>query len=94
MCAQSADDFHNKYDEFIKNDNQTGAADDHDRELILRSFTDSPDIPLQQIKVGWPPWPGDASDCVCMCVCVYSKRIFGSSLVTTMRTKLWRPSAR
>ncbi|MCG8623640.1 MAG: hypothetical protein MJE68_16810 [Proteobacteria bacterium] len=44
------EDFHTQYDRFF---NHTGEEDSDadDENLILRSFTDDPEIPLMQIKV-------------------------------------------
>lgn len=47
---QTVENFHNRYMEIYNtSDDDDGSEDDSD--LILRSFTDDPDIPLNQIKV-------------------------------------------
>ena len=52
---KTVDDFHGTYDREYGNQNMnTNSTDDQtdeDENLILRSFTDDPDIPLRQIKV-------------------------------------------
>lgn len=46
---QTVDDFHNQYNAFFGVNTNSSTHTEND--LILRSFTDDPQIPLQQIKV-------------------------------------------
>ena len=52
---KTVNDFHGTYDREYgvqnMNTNSTDDQTDEDENLILRSFTDDPDIPLRQIKV-------------------------------------------
>ena len=47
---QTVDDFHARYSEaYNSTESESGNGDDGN--LILRSFTDDPEMPLEQIKV-------------------------------------------
>ena len=50
FVPQTVENFHAQYDDIFDKNNDT-TSEGEDENLILRSFTDDPEIPLRQIKV-------------------------------------------
>ena len=48
---QTVNNFRAQYFTIFRNSSDGASADDEDNNLVVRSFTDDPEIPLRQIRV-------------------------------------------
>ena len=55
LSLQTVNDFRAQYYTTFRNSSEGASTDDEDNNLVVRSFTDDPEIPLRQIRVRGTP---------------------------------------